>query len=104
MFMVTPRSPRTRKESSIDVGMATPTKTEVRTPRKNSSTPTISSRPERMLFSRLLTIMRMSRDMSEGRLDHRRGRELRLHPGDDVAHGVGRLDDVLPRPLDHVGG
>ena len=65
MFMVTPRSPRTRKESSIDVGMATPTKTEVRTPRKNRSTPTISSRPERMLFSRLLTIMRMSRDMSE---------------------------------------
>ena len=39
-----------------------------------------------------------------GRLHHRRRREVRLHRGDRRVHGVGGLDDVLPRPLDHVEG
>ena len=40
-----------------------------------------------MLFSRLLTIMRMSRDMSEVVLTTVVGGSSASIPGDDVAHG-----------------
>ena len=62
MFRVNPTSCRTTKEISIDSGIAIPTNGAVRTPRKNSSTATTSSNPEMMLFSRLLTMPRMSSD------------------------------------------
>ena len=62
MFMVKPISCITLKESSIESGMAMPTKEAFAIPRKNRSTATTRMRPEMMLFSRLETILRISSD------------------------------------------
>ena len=62
MFMVKPTKRITLNDNSIDSGMAVPTNEEVRTPRKNNRTPTTRMSPEMMLFSRLLTMFRISID------------------------------------------
>ena len=62
MFRVKPTICMITNEISMESGIASPTNGAVRRPRKNSSTATTSSSPEMMLFSRLLTMPRMSSD------------------------------------------
>ena len=64
MFIVIPSRARITNESIMEVGIAIATKEAVRTPRKNRRTDRIRMSPEMMLFSRLLTIMKISRDWS----------------------------------------
>ena len=65
MFMVMPTSCKILNDSSIDRGMARPTKKALRTPMKNNSTSTTKSNPKMMLFSRLSTIALIHSDWSE---------------------------------------
>ncbi len=60
MLSVTPDSWTAAKASSIENGIATPTNRALRSLRANISTAITSTRPERMLFSRSRTMMRMS--------------------------------------------
>ena len=64
MFMDTPSSLSTPKDRNIEEGIEMATKSDVRSPRKKSSTLTIRMSPEMMLFSSELTMEKMSRDMS----------------------------------------
>ena len=47
---VTPRELRIRKLMNMESGIATPTKSALRNPRKNKSTPTTSITPKMMEF------------------------------------------------------
>jgi hypothetical protein len=62
MFIVKPISCMMLKESSIESGMAIPTKDALATPRKKRRTATTRMSPETMLFSRFETIFRISAD------------------------------------------
>ena len=62
MFMVIPAIWRTANEMNMDSGMARPTNHAVLAPSTNNSTPTTKMRPEMMLFSSELTMLRMSFD------------------------------------------
>lgn len=64
MLSVIPISWTTTKVSSIESGIAAPTKSALRRPRVKNSTTTTSTTPESTLFSRSATIMRISFDMS----------------------------------------
>ncbi len=64
MFIVIPTACITMNDSSIESGIAIATNDALRTPRKKSSTATTRISPEMMLFSRLLTILWISSDMS----------------------------------------
>ncbi len=65
MFIEKPTSRMMLNDSSMESGMASPTKGAVRTPSTKSSTTRTRIRPEMMLFSRLLTMPRISSDWSE---------------------------------------
>jgi hypothetical protein len=64
MFRVTPSSCSTKKDRSMEKGMARDTKKELRRPRKSRVTPRTSRKPENMLFSRSLTMSLISLEPS----------------------------------------
>ena len=65
MFIVKPIICMMLNDISIESGIAIPTNDAVCTPSTKSSTPTTRMRPEMMLFSRLLTMSRISSDWSD---------------------------------------
>ena len=62
MFIVMPTSCMMLKDNSIESGIAIPTNDALRMPSAKSNTATTRMSPETMLFSRLLTMLRMSSD------------------------------------------
>ena len=59
MFRVTPAALRIMKLMNMDIGIAIPTKSAFRMPKKNSNTPTTSKTPNMMEFSNSATWVRV---------------------------------------------